>query len=53
MELRNFKHEYVCSSVRNLEDETDIIWRTDKEYKLGDWFIDSDGIKWYVEFICR
>ena len=51
MENKNFKHEYICSTNRLREDEEDVIWRTNKEYKKGDWFTDSEGLKWQVRFI--
>ena len=53
MEKKTYKHEYICSTERFWkEDEQKVVWHGDVPYKEGDWFVDTDGLKWYVEFVC-
>ena len=46
--MREWKHEYVVSSERAYSKESDISWYTDKEYKIGEWITDSEGLRWIV-----
>lgn len=50
--MKDYRHEYICTSERGLvdcvEDEMDNVWLSNEEYKAGDRFKDSDGLWWYV-----
>lgn len=49
MSHTNYKHEYICSTERFWkEDEQEVIWQSNVPYEKGDWFTDSDGLKWHV-----
>lgn len=52
MTNRHRKHQYICSTERFWkDDETEVIWYSDNEYTEGDWFVDTDGLKRYVEMV--
>ena len=50
---KKYAHVYIVSSERWLSDETDCEWYSNKEYKEGDSFIDSEGLRWYVIAVIR
>ena len=48
--MKNYKFQYIISSIRNCSDEQNIQYGSNDIYCVGDELI-IDGIKWYVDEI--
>lgn len=46
--MRSWKHCYIMTSERGFWDETECAVFTNKDYKIGEWVLRSDGLRWLV-----